>query len=268
MPLAHQHMASSNLTVATCTTKPRALPRLNHRQDPGQTSVCLPAETLDRPSYFACKRALDVILSILVLIAFLPLLAVIAFLIKLDSPGPILFRQERVGAKRRSLGAKTVWIVQNFTMYKFRSMVADADSSLHEAYIRDFVQGRISPQLAPGAKFKPSNDPRVTRLGRVLRKFSLDELPQLLNVLKGDMSLVGPRPVPTYEVACYRNGDHRRLGALPGITGLWQVRGRCLVSFEQMVRMDIHYIRNATFWFDLKILFLTIPAVLSRRGAE
>ena len=146
-------------------------------------------------------------------------------------------------------------------------MVADADSSLHEAYIRDFVDGRISPQLAPGGKFKPSNDPRVTRLGRVLRKFSLDELPQLLNVLKGDMSLVGPRPVPTYEVACYRNGDHRRLAAWPGITGLWQVHGRCLVSFEEMVRMDIDYIRNATFCFDLKILFLTLPAVLSRRGA-
>jgi lipopolysaccharide/colanic/teichoic acid biosynthesis glycosyltransferase len=245
-----------------------AVPQLNHTQDPGQTSVCMPAEALDRPSYFVCKRSLDVILSILVLIAFLPLFAVIALLIKLDSPGPILFRQERVAAKRRSLGAKTFWIVQNFTMYKFRSMVADADSSLHKAYIRDFVEGRISPQLAPGGKFKVSNDPRVTRLGRVLRKLSLDELPQLLNVLRGDMSLVGPRPVPTYEVACYRNGDHRRLAALPGITGLWQVRGRCLVSFEEMVRMDIDYIRKATFWFDLKILFLTIPAVLSKRGAE
>ena len=245
-----------------------AVPQLNHTQDPGQTSVCLPAEALDRPSYFVCKRSLDVILSILVLIAFLPLFAVIALLIKLDSPGPILFRQERVGAKRRSLGVKTFWIVQNFTMYKFRSMVADADSSMHEAYIRDFVEGRISPQLAPGGKFKLSNDPRVTRLGRVLRKLSLDELPQLLNVLRGDMSLVGPRPVPTYEVACYRNGDHRRLAALPGITGLWQVRGRCLVSFEEMVRMDIDYIRKATFWFDLNILFLTIPAVLSKRGAE
>jgi lipopolysaccharide/colanic/teichoic acid biosynthesis glycosyltransferase len=244
-----------------------AVPQLNHTQDPGQTSVCMPAEALDRPSYFVCKRSLDVILSILVLIAFLPLFAVIALLIKLDSPGPILFRQERVAAKRRSLGAKTFWIVQNFTMYKFRSMVADADSSLHKAYIRDFVEGRIS-QLAPGGKFKISNDPRVTRVGRVLRKLSLDELPQLLNVLRGDMSLVGPRPVPTYEVACYRNGDHRRLAALPGITGLWQVRGRCLVSFEEMVRMDIDYIRKATFWFDLKILFLTIPAVLSKRGAE
>ena len=261
-------MASSNLTVATFPAKPRAVPQLHHRWDPGPTSVCMPAEVLDRPSYFVCKRSLDVILSILMLIAFLPLFAVIALLIQLDSPGPILFRQERVGAKRRKLGAKIVWIVQSFTIYKFRSMVADADSSPHEAYIRDFVEGRISPQRSPGGKFKLSNDPRVTRLGRVLRKFSLDELPQLLNVLKGDMSLVGPRPVPTYEVACYRNEDHRRLASLPGITGLWQVRGRSLVSFEEMVGMDVHYIRNATFWSDLKILFLTIPAVLSKRGAE
>lgn len=261
-------MATSNLTVATFPAKPGAVPQLNHTSDSGQTAVCLPAEALDRPWYFLCKRSLDVILSILMLIAFLPLLAVIALLIRLDSPGPIVFRQERVGAKRRTLGAKTVWIMQNFTMYKFRSMVADADSSPHEAYIRNFVEGSISPELAPGGKFKLSNDPRVTRLGQLLRKFSLDELPQLLNVVKGDMSLVGPRPVPTYEVACYRNGDHQRLAALPGITGLWQVRGRCFVSFEEMVRMDVDYIQKATFWFDLKILFLTIPAVLSKRGAE
>jgi len=261
-------VASSNLTVAITPAEPRAVPQFKHTHDLGQTPVCLPSEVPDRPSYFVCKRLVDVILSILVLIAFLPLFAAIALLIKLDSPGPILFRQDRVGAKCRSLGAKTVWIVQNFTIYKFRSMVANADSSLHEAYIRDFVEGRISPQRAPGGKFKLSNDPRVTRLGRVLRKFSLDELPQLLNVLEGDMSLVGPRPVPIYEVASYRNGHHRRLAALPGITGLWQVRGRSVVSFEEMVRLDIDYIRNATIWFDLKILLLTIPAVLSQRGAE
>src|SRR5207248_4538722 len=160
-------------------------------------------------------------------------------------------------------GGRAFWLVQNFTMYKFRSMVENADSSVHEAYIRDFVEGRAHPSLENGGTFKLTNDPRVTRLGRFLRKFSLDELPQLLNVLRGEMSLVGPRPVPPYEVACYGNGHHRRLAALPGITGLWQVKGRCCVSFEEMVRLDVEYIRNASLLFDLKLLLLTIPAVLS-----
>src|SRR6267142_3954047 len=139
-------------------------------------------------------------------------------------------------------------------MLKFRSMYQNADPAVHEAYIRDFVEGRAEES---GGKFKLTNDPRVTRVGRILRKFSLDELLQLLNVLKGDMSLVGPRPVPPYEVACYRNGDHKRLAALPGITGLWQVKGRCQVSFEEMIRMDIEYVRDASLLLDLKILFLT-----------
>jgi lipopolysaccharide/colanic/teichoic acid biosynthesis glycosyltransferase len=135
-------------------------------------------------------------------------------------------------------------------------------------YIRDFVKGRARPSSKSNGKFKLTNDARVTRIGRLLRKSSLDELPQLFNVLKGDMSLVGPRPVPPYEVACYGNGHHKRLAALPGITGYWQVKGRGQVSFEEMIRMDLEYIQNASMWRDLKILFLTIPAVLSRRGAE
>lgn len=262
-------MASPTLTVANTSAKPRALPpRASHKHDHGGPPVCLPAEQPENTFYYVCKRYLDLILATLLLILLSPLFVVIALLIKLDSPGPIFFRQERVGARHRSLADKTIWVIRNFTMYKFRSMVADADPSPHEAYIRDFVEGHAPSLLAPQGKFKLTNDPRVTRLGRFLRKFSLDELPQLLNVLKGDMSLVGPRPVPPYEVACYRNSDRRRLAALPGITGLWQVRGRCLVSFEEMVRMDVDYIRNASLLLDLKILFLTIPAVLSGRGAE
>jgi exopolysaccharide production protein ExoY len=263
-----KQMASSTLTVTNTSAKPRALPLRDHKHDRSAPAVCLPGEGLENVLYFACKRSLDMTLAGILLVALLPLFAVIALLIKLDSRGPVFFRQERVGAKRRSLGTKAIWIIRNFTMYKFRSMAADADSSLHEAYVRNFVEGRDPSQLAPRGKFKLTNDPRVTRLGRFLRKFSLDELPQLLNVLKGDMSLVGPRPVPPYEVACYRNGDRRRLAALPGITGLWQVRGRCRVSFEEMVRMDVDYIRNASLLLDLKILFLTMPAVLSKRGAE
>ena len=261
-------MASSTLTVTNTSAKPRVLSPRNHKHDRASIPACLPSQRRGDAVYFACKRYLDVTLASILLLILLPMFLLIALLIKLDSPGPVFFTQERVGAKRRSLGAKTIWVIRNFTMYKFRSMVAGADSSLHEAYIRDFVEGRAPSVLAPEGKFKLTNDPRITRFGRFLRQFSLDELPQLLNVLKGDMSLVGPRPVPPYEVACYRNDDRRRLAALPGITGLWQVHGRCLVSFEEMVRMDIDYIRSASLLLDLKILFLTIPAVLSKRGAE
>jgi lipopolysaccharide/colanic/teichoic acid biosynthesis glycosyltransferase len=119
-----------------------------------------------------------------------------------------------------------------------------------------------------GPKFKLSNDPRVTRVGHILRKTSLDELPQLVNVLKGEMSLVGPRPLPTYEVAEYQAWHRERLAALPGITGLWQVQGRCEVTFEEQVQMDIEYVRNQSLWQDIKILLSTIPAVVSGRGAE
>jgi len=230
--------------------------------------IALVAEHTEDNLFFAGKRCLDVILAGLLLILLLPLILLIAVLIKLDSPGPVLFAQERVGAKRQWLGRQAIWIIRNFTMYKFRSMVQNADPSVHEAYIRDFVEGRARPASENGGNFKLTNDPRVTRIGHFLRKFSLDELPQLLNVLKGNMSLVGPRPVPPYEVACYGDGDHKRLAALPGITGYWQVKGRCQVAFEEMIRMDLEYIRKASLWLDLKILFLTIPAVLSRRGAE
>lgn len=229
--------------------------------------IALLADRSENQFYFACKRCLDVVLAGVLLILLLPLLVLIVVLIKLDSRGPVIFTQERVGARRQWLGRQSIWIVRNFTMYKFRSMVQNADASVHEAYIRDFVAGRAQASPENGGKFKLTNDPRVTRIGCFLRKFSLDELPQLLNVLKGDMSLVGPRPVPPYEVACYGNGHEKRLAALPGITGYWQVKGRCRVSFEEMIRMDIDYIRNASLSLDLKILFLTVPAVLSRRGA-
>lgn len=218
--------------------------------------------------YYHCKRCLDVTFAATLALLFLPLLLLIAVLIKLDSQGPVLFWQERVGVKRAWFGKRAIWVVRNFAICKFRSMTANADSALHEAYIRDFVEGKAQASPETGGNFKLTKDPRVTRVGRFLRKYSLDELPQLLNVLKGEMSLVGPRPVPPYEVACYGSGDHKRLGALPGITGLWQVKGRCRVSFSEMVRMDVEYIRNASMLLDLRILLLTLPAVLSKRGAE
>lgn len=235
---------------------------------PWSSGIALPLEHSEGDLYFGCKRCLDFALATLLLVALLPLLLLIALLIKLDSRGPVLFAQQRVGAVRKRLGHRGIWLIRNFTIYKFRSMADKVSSAAHEAYIRDFVSGKAEAGPETDGKFKLTNDPRVTRIGRVLRKLSLDELPQLLNVLKGEMSLVGPRPVPPYEVACYRDGDHKRLAALPGITGLWQVKGRCRVSFEEMVRMDVDYIRRASLSLDLKLLFLTIPAVLSKRGAE
>ncbi|MDP8923309.1 MAG: sugar transferase [Chloroflexota bacterium] len=213
------------------------------------------------------KRCLDVALTIVALILLAPLLLVIALLIKLDSAGPAVFVQERVGARRRTKDGRMVWEIRNFSVYKFRSMVHNADESVHQAYIKAWIDGQAAA-AHQGVTFKLTKDPRVTRVGRILRKTSLDELPQLFNVLKGDMSLVGPRPVPTYEVAEYQDWHRERLAALPGITGLWQVKGRCQVSFEEMIRMDIDYVRSRSLWLDVKLLFLTIPAVLSGRGAE
>lgn len=230
--------------------------------------VALLQANAKRSFYFFCKRCLDVCLASVILLLVVPLFLLIAVMIKLDSRGPVFFTHERVGAKRKKTDRQTVWAITKFGMHKFRSMSANADSRVHEAYIRDFVAGRVQPTEENGGQFKLTNDPRVTRVGRMLRRTSLDELPQLFNVLKGQMSLVGPRPVPPYEVACYRNGENKRLAALPGITGLWQVNGRCRVSFEEMIRMDLEYIGNASLWLDLRILLLTIPAVLCGRGAE
>jgi lipopolysaccharide/colanic/teichoic acid biosynthesis glycosyltransferase len=220
-----------------------------------------------RRIYFICKRCMDVLLAASLLVLLAPLLLIIAVLIKLDSPGPVIFAQERVGARRRYKDGRAIWEIRNFPFYKFRSMVHGADQSLHQMYIKAWVEGRVEASGTAGVKFKLHNDPRVTRVGRILRKTSLDELPQLVNVLKGEMSLVGPRPVPTYEVVEYETAHYDRLAALPGITGLWQVKGRCQVSFEDMIRMDVDYVRNQSLWLDIKILFLTIPAVLSGKGA-
>jgi lipopolysaccharide/colanic/teichoic acid biosynthesis glycosyltransferase len=222
----------------------------------------------DRALYFRCKRWLDVVLATLLLVLVSPLMLLIAVLIKLDTPGPVIFVQERVGARRRRRDGRTVWDIRNFPFYKFRSMIQDADPSIHQAHIKAYVEGYVGTSNAGRAKFKLTDDPRVTRVGRILRQASLDELPQLVNVLKGEMSLVGPRPVPPYEVAEYQPWHCERLATLPGITGLWQVNGRCQVSFEEQIRMDIEYVHNQSLWLDLRILFLTIPAVLSGRGAE
>lgn len=226
-------------------------------------------ERQNRELYYSCKRVMDVTLTVLSLTLLTPLLMLVALLIRLDSPGPVFFRQERVGSRRLTKDGQTVWEVRLFRIYKFRTMVKDADDALHRAYIKAFVEGTAEPAGHAGPKYKLANDPRITRIGHFLRKTSLDELPQLLNVLRGEMSLVGPRPVPEYEVAEYPEAwHHGRLATLPGVTGLWQVKGRGEVSFEEMIHLDLEYVRRQSLWLDLKIMLLTIPAVLSGRGAE
>ncbi|MDI7278122.1 MAG: sugar transferase, partial [Anaerolineae bacterium] len=205
------------------------------------------------------KRLFDVTFGTLALVVLSPLMAAIAIAVRLDSPGPALYRQERIGENGR-----------RFTMLKFRSMRADADPRPHMAHVARLIGDNLRPeQLGPeaGGTLKIQHDPRITRLGRFLRKASLDELPQLLNVLKGEMSLVGPRPPLPYELALYQDWHRRRLEVIPGITGLWQIEGRNRVSFDEMVRLDLQYIEQQSIWLDLKILAQTPLAVLAARGA-
>jgi lipopolysaccharide/colanic/teichoic acid biosynthesis glycosyltransferase len=214
------------------------------------------------------KRTFDISIVFLALILISPLLFLIAILIKLDSSGPALFTQERVGAKRKSKQGEYVWEIKNFRIYKFRTMFHKADQSLHRKHIKAYVNGSLRSTEEGNAKFKIKGDSRITRMGRILRKTSLDELPQIINILIGEMSLVGPRPVPTYEVAEYEPWHFERFSALPGVTGLWQVNGRGRVTFDEMISMDIEYVRNQSFWQDIKLLILTIPAVITGIGAE
>jgi lipopolysaccharide/colanic/teichoic acid biosynthesis glycosyltransferase len=216
--------------------------------------------------YHFFKRCFDSVVALSLLISLAPLLLLIAALIMLESRGSALFIQERVGSRRVRRGGSTVWEVQTFRLYKFRSMRRSSSPDPHVAHIRAFVAGRVDA-AENGGTFKLANDSRVTRVGRVLRRTSLDELPQLLNVLKGEMSLVGPRPSPTYEVDAYDEWHYRRLESRPGLTGLWQVSGRCELSFDEMVQLDIDYVSRQSPSLDLKILAQTIPAVLAGRGA-
>ncbi len=195
----------------------------------------------------ALKRTLDVAGSLVGLVVFSPVLAAVAVAIKLDSPGPVLFRQKRAGADEKV-----------FICYMFRSMYEDAERRQAELEARN---------EADGAVFKIKDDPRVTRVGHFIRRWSLDELPQLINVLKGEMSLVGPRPLPLRDFERMTETHKRRLAALPGMSGYWQISGRSTLSFDDMVRLDLYYIENWSLSFDIKIIVKTIAAVLRREGA-
>jgi len=207
----------------------------------------LPAGTAAVP-YDALKRVLDIVGSFTLIVVTFPILALAAVLVKLTDGGPMLFIQNRVGRGG-----------QVFRCYKLRSMVVDAERVKKELLAAN--------QHADARTFKIVNDPRITWIGKIARKYSIDELPQLFNVLKGDMSLVGPRPPVPSEVALYNSYDFRRLEVKPGLTCLWQISGRSNLAFPEQVKLDVDYIQRRSLAFDLKILLMTIPAVLTAKGA-
>ncbi len=197
---------------------------------------------------YLAKRLLDIVASAILLVLLSPLFLAVAIAIRLEDPGPILFKQKRVGR----------WGTL-FTMWKFRSMFTDAEERKRELMAQNEMEG--------GVLFKMKDDPRITKVGRIIRKTSIDELPQLWNVFKGEMSLVGPRPPVTQEVDQYSLSDRRRLEVIPGITCIWQVSGRSDIPFDQQVELDVQYIESQSFWNDIKILLKTVPALLFGTGA-
>jgi exopolysaccharide biosynthesis polyprenyl glycosylphosphotransferase len=204
------------------------------------------------------KRFLDVVVSILVLILGLPFFLAIALMIKLTSKGPVLFRQKRIGEKGKP-----------FSFHKFRTMRVDTDDTLHRKFTQDFIRGTMSQRNLDGngaTLYKLTKDPRVTPVGSFLRKTSLDELPQFINILRGEMALVGPRPPVLYEYDCYEDWHKLRLAVKPGLTGLWQVSGRSSVPFHEMVMLDLYYIENWSLKMDLRIIAATIPVMLAGTG--
>ena len=206
------------------------------------------------------KRASDILISGLAVLLLSPVLALISLIVKRGTTGPVLFKQERVGMDGRI-----------FLCYKFRTMRADADESVHREAYRRNIRGEAEANAGDHSQpvfGKVRDDDRVTSTGRWLRRSSLDELPQLFNVLRGDMSIVGPRPPIPYEVEGYELWHRKRLDMKPGITGLWQVSGRNRLTFDEMVRTDLYYIENWSLWLDLKIIFLTLPAVWRGDGAR
>ncbi len=239
--------------------------------------------TSERRAYYAAKRVFDAVVAGTLLILLSPIMLLVAIAIVVYSPGPIFFVQERVGAKRRTEGGKAVWEPVHFRCFKFRTMKVNADSAIHQAYIRALIdnneeQMRAVQEKASAAQ-KPAGQPaenqarkltddaRIIRPGKIVRKLSLDELPQLWNVLIGDMSLIGPRPAIPYEVEMYKPWHRLRLQAQPGLSGLQQVTARCTKDFDEQVRLDIEYIKNQSFWLDLRIAFKTPFSIIFARGA-
>jgi len=217
------------------------------------------ANTQCRPDYIFCltrkvlKRGFDIVGSAIIILLLSPLFLLVALYIKAVSPGPVFFRQQRIG-----------YGGQPFTFLKFRTMKPGSDSSGHQAYLASLIHGADEQAGVEAPMTKLDHDPQIIRGGNVLRKSCLDELPQLFNVLRGDMSLVGPRPPIPYEVKEYHSWHRGRFDALPGMTGLWQVSGKNKLTFKEMVRLDIRYARNRSLWMDIKILFRTPLAIMEQ----
>ncbi len=217
-----------------------------------------PTQTIiyTNPSYLRAKRVFDIAFSLLILIPLSIVIAVFAILIRIDSKGPIFFRQKRVGKNG----------VQ-FDMFKLRSMYVDSDDSFHRESIKQYMNGAtLNDKVNADNLYKLVDDPRVTGIGRFIRKFSIDELPQFINVFRGEMTLVGPRPPLPYEVEEYDSHHWIRLSGKPGLTGTWQVYGRSRVPFQTMVEMDIEYLGKQSILLDLKLIALTLPVMLKGRG--
>jgi len=214
-----------------------------------------PIQTISiQPGYERTKRFLDILFTLLILPLLLVVGTIVIVLIRLESKGPILFRQKRVGQN----GVE-------FELLKFRSMHINNDDAVHREAIKHYMNGEILNGNG-NIPYKMGEDPRVTRVGKFIRKTSLDELPQFWNVLQGHMSLVGPRPPVPYEVELYTQHDLLRLSGKPGLTGPWQVYGRSKVSFQEMIDMDIAYLQRQSFWEDIKLIALTVPVMLLGRG--
>src|SRR5256884_5132676 len=206
--------------------------------------------------YLKAKRILDILFTLLILIPLCIVLIIVALLIRLDSKGPIFFRQKRAGLNGKE-----------FYMIKFRSMYVNSDDSAHRTAIMQYMNGvSLNGHARTDTPYKLVNDPRVTRIGRFIRKTSIDELPQFLNVLRGEMTLVGPRPPVPYEVELYKPHDWLRLSGKPGLTGPWQVYGRSKVTFQEMIEMDVAYLQRQSLWEDLRLIMLTVPVMLLARG--
>jgi len=206
--------------------------------------------------YHRVKRILDLVLTILILIPLFMVIAIFVALIRIDSKGPIFFRQKRIGMN----GVE-------FDMFKLRSMYIGTDDEVHRESIKQYINGAaLNSQENSDNLYKLVDDPRVTRVGQFIRKYSIDELPQFINVLRGEMTLVGPRPPLPYEVEEYSPRDMIRLSGKPGLTGTWQVYGRSRVPFKEMVEMDVEYLREQSILQDLKLIALTLPVMLQGRG--